>query len=111
MYLDIYEQVFKILPSEVMDEDDDFETPKDEAPWACSRGISSYDLGIGLGDKTHDKDGIATNDKSLVEWFAGWSRTKVEYHRKFHIVHGVEEEGHTARREWAARWTYVNSVP
>lgn len=107
LILGIYEQIWHILPLDLMDEDDDYETPLDDAPIQCSIGIDAHDQGVGLGDKKTDIEGIAKNDNRLAEWFAGWSRTKVEYHRKFHIVHGFGEEGKEVRKEWAKRWSHV----
>lgn len=107
LFLEIYEQLWHILPLDLMDEDDDFETPLEDAPIQCSVGIDDYKQGVGLGVEKHDKKGLAENDNRLVEWFAGWSRTKVEYHRKFHIVHGLGDEGHNIRKQWAKRWSYI----
>ncbi|MCJ1244237.1 hypothetical protein MMC30_001435 [Trapelia coarctata] len=105
--LEIYEQIWYSLPLDLMDENDDYETPLEDAPIQCSIGIDAHDQGVGLGDKKHDTEGLAKNDNRLVEWFAGWSRTKVEYHRKFHIVHGLGDEGKDARKEWGKRWSHV----
>lgn len=90
-----------------MDEEDDFETPLEDAPIQCSIGMDDHDQGVGLGEKKDDREGIARNDDRLVEWFAGWSRTKVEYHRKFHVVHGLGDDGRDIRRGWGKRWTHV----
>ena len=107
LFLEIYEQIWHILPLDLMDEDDDYETPLEDAPIQCSIGMDAHDQGVGLGDKKHDTDLIAKNDNRLVEWFAGWSRTKVEYHRKFHIVHGHGDEGKDVRKEWGKRWSHI----
>ena len=106
--MQIYEQIYYILPLELMDETDDYETPKDEAPFVSSRGIPAHDLRVGLGDKRNDVEGIARNDNVLADWFAGWTRTKVEFLRKFHIVHGVKEGGEAVRKRWMKKWSYVS---
>ena len=108
--MQIYEQIYYILPLELMDETDDYETPKDEAPIVSSRGIATHSARVGLGDKRDDVSGIFENDNSLVEWYAGWTRTKVEFHRKFHIVHGGKEEAVEVRKGWTKKWSYVSLV-
>lgn len=108
VYMQIYEQIYRMLPLELMDETDDFETPKDEAPVVCSRGMDGHNLRVGLGELKNDIEAIATNDNCLAEWFAGWSRTKVEVCRKFHIVHGVKDRGEGVRKGWMKKWSYVS---
>ncbi|KAL9116512.1 MAG: hypothetical protein Q9187_006963, partial [Circinaria calcarea] len=76
VYVEIYALIYKILPMELMDEDDDFETPKEEAPIAYASSIGGLDLNVGLGPKSSDTEGIARNDALLVDWFAGWTRMK-----------------------------------
>lgn len=107
LFLDIYEQIWHILPLDLMDEEDDFETPSEDAPIQCPLSMDAHDQGVGLGDRKDDGEGIARNDNRLVEWFAGWSRTKVEYHRKFHVVHGLGDEGRDIRKGWGKRWAHV----
>ena len=90
-----------------MDEIDDFNTPKDGASLVSAYSIRAYDLDVGLGAKKIDSNAMAANDEALAQWFAGWSRTKVEYYRKFHIVHGEDEEGVAIRDRWMGNWRYV----
>ncbi|MCJ1382699.1 hypothetical protein MMC17_005812 [Xylographa soralifera] len=110
VFMQIYEQIYYILPLELMDETDDYETPKDEAPFVSSRGIAAHDLRVGLGDKRNDVEGIARNDNVLADWYAGWTRTKVEFQRKFHIVHGVKEGGEAVRKGWMKKWSYIAAL-
>ncbi|MCJ1387232.1 hypothetical protein MMC18_000072 [Xylographa bjoerkii] len=110
VFMQIYEQIYHILPLELMDETDDYETPKDEAPLVSSRGITAHDLHVGLGDKSNDVEGIARNDDVLAEWYAGWTRTKVEFHRKFHIVHGAKVGGEQVRKGWMKKWSYIAAL-
>ncbi|MCJ1474972.1 hypothetical protein MMC13_003632 [Lambiella insularis] len=107
VYVPIYEQIWRMLPLELMDETDDFEFPKEEAPLVCSRGMDGHNLRVGLGDLQNDTAEIAANDDCLADWFAGWGRTKVEVCRKFHIVHGIKDRGEAVRKGWMKRWSYV----
>ena len=91
-----------------MDETDDFNTPKDEAPLVSPHSVRAYDLDVGLGAKKIDSNAMAANDEALAQWFAGWSRTKLEYYRKFHILHGEDEEGAAIRDRWMGNWKYVS---
>ena len=108
VYVQIYALIYKILPIESMDEDDDFETPKEEALLACARSLSNFDLGVGLGPQSSDHEGIAKNDAILVDWFAGWTRMKVEGMRRFNIVHGLGDEGVEVRKAWERKWSHVS---
>ena len=110
VYVEIYALIYKILPMELMDEDDDFETPKEEAPIAYASSISGFDLNVGLGPKSSDTEDIASNDARLVDWFAGWTRMKVKGMRRLHVVHGLGEEGAEVRRQWERKWTHVSSI-
>ena len=93
-----------------MDESDDFETPTENADVVCASELSRFDRDVGLGVRTNDVEGISSNDARLMEWFAGWSRTKIEYIRKFHVVHGVVQGGEDIRKQWQRRWTYVSPL-
>ncbi|MCJ1397928.1 hypothetical protein MMC11_001124 [Xylographa trunciseda] len=109
VFMQIYEQIYYLLPFELMDETD-YETPKDEAPLVSSRGIPAHDLRVGLGDKRHDVEGIARNDNVLAEWYAGWTRTKVEFRRRFQIVHGEKEGSEQIRKSWMKKWSYIAAL-
>ena len=111
----IYEQIYYLLPLEMMEDWDDYETPKDEAAAVSASDLSRFDKGVGLDPKRHDLEALAKNDARLVEWFAGWARTKVEDHRKFHAVcPEIEEEGEIsgeeARKEWGKKWNHVSEL-
>ena len=108
IFVEIYTVIYKLLPLDLMDESDDFETPTEDAPVVCARELSNFDLDVGLGVKFEDTEGMATNDARLVEWFAGWARTKFEYIRRFHVVHGELDGGEETRRKWGRRWTHVS---
>ena len=108
VFVEVYAMIYRLLPLDLMDEDDFFETPKEGAPVVCSREIGGFDLNVGVRSQDSDPEKIARNDGILVEWFAGWARTKVEWHRKFQVISasidGFEEE----RRTWARRWSFVS---
>ena len=108
VYVEIYEQLYYLLPHHLTDETDSFKTPKENAPLVSARDIDDYDINIGLGAKKIDSNGLAANDELLAQWFAGWTRTKLEFYRKLHIVHGEDEEGVQARTRWAENWRYVS---
>ena len=108
VYVETYALIYKIIPIELMDEDDDFETPKEDAPMACASSLGSFDPCVGLGPNSNDTVGIARNDALLVDWFAGWTRMKVEGMRRFNVVHGLGEEGAEVRKGWERKWSHVS---
>ncbi|MCJ1284280.1 hypothetical protein MMC26_003611 [Xylographa opegraphella] len=110
IFMQIYEQIYYILPHELMDETDDYETPKEEAPFVSAREIAAHDPFVGRGDRRNDVEGIARNDEVLADWFAGWTRTRVEYLRKFHIVHEVKEGGEAVRKGWMKKWSHIAAL-
>jgi chromo domain-containing protein 1 len=106
-YLQIFEQIYKLLPLDMLDDDDNYETPLENAPIVCPGTLDKFDFGVGLGDKKNDKDGIIRNDEFLAEWFAEWTRRHLDRHRKYHAVVG-DGEGKDPRKDWGKRWTYVS---
>lgn len=108
--MEIYALIYKILPMESMDEDNDFETPKEDAPVACASSLGGFDLDIGLGPKSNNVEGIAMNDALLVDWFAGWTRMRVEGMRRFNVMHGSGDEGVEVRKGWERRWSHVSRI-
>lgn len=108
IYVEIYALIYKLLPLDLMDEDDDLQSPSEDAPMVCSKELSRYDLNVGIGGQAKDLNGMARNDMRLVEWFAGWSRTKLEYFRKLHVICTAEKENEM-RIEWMRKWSYVSA--
>ncbi len=105
--------VFKMLPYDVMDEFDDFETPLDDAPLVSPypEGIN-MDLSVGLREKRNDPSLIRANDDALVEWAGRWSLDHITQHRKFHIVHGIMSKSKTEelKAKWGMRWRHVSKM-
>lgn len=108
IFVEIYAIIYKLLPMDLMDEDDDLQSPSEHAPMVCSKEISRYDSDVGIGGQAKDLDGMTRNDMRLVEWFAGWTRTKLEYFRKLHIICTANKENEM-RREWTRKWSYVSA--
>ena len=108
VFVELYEQILRLLPLELMDENDDFETGKDGSSLVSSSFIPGYDTSVGLGHGTNtNREDVADNDNKLVEWFAGWTRTKVESLRRFQIVHGDAQSLEEVKRRWGKQWNYV----
>lgn len=113
IFMQIYESLWHILPDDLMEDDDDeFETPTDEAPIHCmSEGVRKFDHDIGKASQTNEpmnEDAIARNDSTHVEWFAGWSLTVLERFRRFTVISGAR--GHrkeAGRKDWEGRWSHV----
>lgn len=93
----------------MMDPSDDLNTPKSEANIIYSREIPGMDMGVGLSNQKRDSVKLARNDDILADWFAGWSRTKLQNLRRFYIVHG-DTKAVEMRRTWKERWSYVGSA-
>lgn len=108
IYVEIYAAIYKLLPMDLMDEDDDFQSPSEDAPMVWSKELSRYALNVGIGGQAKDPDGMTCNDMRLVEWFAGWARTKLEYFRKLHVISTADKENEM-RREWTRKWSYVSA--
>ena len=108
IYVEIYAVIYKLLPMDLMDEDDDFQSPSECAPMVCSKELFRYDLNVGIGRQAKDPNGMTRNDRRLVEWFAGWTRTKLEYFRKLHVICTADRENEM-RREWMRKWSYVSA--
>ena len=109
--MEIWQVIWKMVPTELMDPDEDYETPMDGAPMVSQSNITGFDLEVGLGAKAHDAARIALNDEKLVAWFAGWAWTKCELIRRFHVVFGTAEEGEAVRKELGAKWNHVCCPP
>lgn len=106
----IYESLWYILPEELMD-DEEFETPIDEAPVRCmSEGVTRFDHNVGKNpNRPLDEDAIAKNDATHVEWFAGWALTELETFRRFTVISGTRGDGKEAERaEWEGKWSHVS---
>lgn len=113
-FMQMYESLYYIIPEDSVDdeelEDDiDLDTDLEERTIRCmSSSVSKFDQSVGKNmDLNEDK--IARNDATLVEWFAGWAMTQVEYIRRFHIIAGAK----TGRREmekteWERKWSHVS---
>jgi chromo domain-containing protein 1 len=112
VYLGIYEQIWRLLPLELMDRaaDADFETPGPDAPFVSAAHIDGYDLGVGLHDLAPDaRPGLAANDAHLVRWYAAWSMGKTDRFRRFHVIYAGDELGEeAAKKEWSALCSYVS---
>lgn len=109
MFMQIYESLWYILPQELM-EDDEFETPRDEAPVRCmNEGVLQFDLKVGT-DMPVNGEAIAKNDSILVEWFAGWALTECEKFRRFNVISGAREgQREVERKEWIEKWSHVST--
>lgn len=99
-----------------MDEDDDFRSPKDDAPYFSSYFIPGYELQAGLGSFRDDKEVIAKNDELLVKRFGEWSLLNTHAHRKFSVIYepskmvrlGPERDEFEANRQkWCLSWRHV----
>ena len=110
-FVEIYAMIYKLLPLELMDEYDDFETPLDEAPIVSQSELTGFDLGVGLGVKAHDAERVTLNDDKLVAWFAGWARMKSEQIRRYHVVYEAVDGGEDVRKQWNRKWTHVSLLP
>ena len=92
-FMDIYQEISNILPLELMDSNDDFETPLESAPFVSPSLLSGYNLNAGIGEQL-DKAVVVMNDELLVNWYANWSLGRLEHHRKFFIIFaGSKENG------------------
>ena len=106
-YLQIYAKLWNILIKR--HEDDDFSIPLEELEIVSPCELNNFDLEVGIGDKKDNAELIAKNDAKLVDWFAGWARTKVEYMRRFTVVHGTAGEAGSAKRnQWRSEWGHLN---
>ena len=115
VFMQMYESLWYILPEDLMD-DDEFETPIDEAPVRCmSEGVSRFDHDVGKKSETNepmDEDAIAANDATHVEWFAGWALTEVERFRRFTVISGARgDRKESERKEWESQWSHVSCFP
>lgn len=114
VYMQIYENIWYILPEELM-EDDEWEVPKDEAPVYCMSGkVSNFNQAVGKGSETNtpmDEHAIAGNDATQVYWFAGWAMTQLENFRRFHVISGARaDDGYEAvRKDWTKKWSHVST--
>ncbi|KAL8994952.1 MAG: hypothetical protein Q9169_005217 [Polycauliona sp. 2 TL-2023] len=82
----------------------------DAAPIVCmGDGGRDFDETIGTSTDLNDRE-IMKNDSSLVNWFAGWSMTKQENFRRFHVVTGREEESeqHKKLKDAARKYNHVS---
>ena len=115
VYMQIYEDVWYLLPDEVM-EDAEWEVPKDEAPVLCmSSRVSNFDQEVGKRSTTNKpmkEAAIARNDATQVYWFAGWAMTQLEQFRRFHVISGAQnEDGNEGEwKSWARKWNHVSAI-
>ena len=107
-FAEVYAIVYKVLPLELMDEYDDFETPLDEAPIISQSELTGFDHGVGLGTRAQDVDRITLNDEKLVNWFAGWARARFEHVRRYHVVYGAVDQLEDVKKEWSKKWSHVS---
>lgn len=115
IYMQIYENIWYILPEELMEETE-WEVPKDEAPVYCmSSRVSNFDQAVGKGSTTNkplNENAIARNDATQVHWFAGWAMTQLEYFRRFQVISGArdEDENEAERKSWGKKWSHVSAI-
>ena len=110
IFMKMYESIWYILPEEQMD-DEEFETPIDEAPVRCmSEGVNNFDHNVGKNpNEPLDEDAIAKNDATHVEWFAGWALTELEKFRRFTVISGARSNRREAERKgWETKWSHVS---
>lgn len=117
VYVQCYGEVWRILKDEYMEQGDpEEEQPTPEAPMCFMGEVSAFDENVGKGVATNaevDKETIAQNDKVLVEWFAGYAMTKLEYFRRFDIVIGAplgNERHQELKDKYQSKWSHIEIV-
>ena len=111
VYVQIYGKLLSLCPASSRDGNDDFQTPLDDSDIVSPSELNRYDLQVGIGEKRDDTERITRNDSELVDWFAGWARTKVENIRRFTAVHGASgEEASTKRAQWRNMWGHLHFI-
>ena len=110
-YVQIYGKLLSLCSASNRDGDDDFQTPLEDSDVVSPSELNHYDLEVGIGENRNNTERITGNDSELVDWFAGWARTKVEYIRRFTFVHGASgEEASTRRAKWRNSWGHLHFI-
>ena len=106
--MEIYAVLYKLLPLSLMEEDTDFEIPKPEAPIITPRYLSNFDHSVGLGVLPNEIEVMRRNDERLVDWYAGWARTKVYSMRRLHVVYSDQVlEKEQIKKLWRRKWNHL----
>ena len=106
-FVELYTMFYKLLPLALMDEDTDFELPKPEAPVVTPRYLSNFDYSVGLGVLPNETETMRRNDERLVDWFAGWARTKVYTLRRLHVVYSDQLLSKEQIKPWRHKWHHL----
>ena len=114
VYVQCYGEVWRMVKDEYIDEGvPGDEQSTEDAPIHFMGSVSAFDENVGNGVATNaevDTEAIARNDRILIEWFAGYAMTKLEYFRRFDIVTGIPPNDERQReiRKVQAKWSHVD---
>ena len=106
-FVKLYGMFSKLLPLDLMDEDTDFEIPMPNAPVVTARYISDFDESVGLGVLPNEMEIMHRNDERLVNWYAGWTRTKVYTMRRLHVVYSDSLLDKERIKPWRRLWNHL----
>ena len=93
-YADLFEQCNALAPLHMMNHEDEFETPLEDAPYASASHILGYDIDVGTLD---DGSALRRNDDLLVRWYGDWTLRRATKHRKFLVVSDSSDD---AKAQW-----------